>query len=865
MLMRMMIVGVVTLVATAAWGFAPDCNVTRGIYIHYRHLIPEKVWANWGTGYEVVEETPHSGDRCLKVVSEPGADGQGAGQMVEINQTEAAPLKISGWSRAEGVEGTEPDYRYSIYVDMTYADGESWPMKVAAFTPGSHDWEYAEVIVEPEKPVKSARFWVFIRGIGGTGWFDDLFVGAVDGDNLLQAPGFEKSLAPVTEKRDGILDTYEDLHANAIHTYMSLPNSEDADANLRTFLAAARERGMGVVVTPHASGPGIDNTDDPDFPQYYCVLGDWADRWYEALAGYAAYDFMGISLVPDEYNWTNGRLKRGYAKHRDEGVREFYAGLPTYCDCPVCHERFQEWYGEPLPEVGDWSRPPEQTDVYREFVDFRYRATTEWIARGAEAIKSVNPDIRADSLICVSPICSDFRLGTGVAWDMMGYGSRIDFPTTDPYILLHNYLGDSTHWYVTETTAHLVGCTPRRQAGIVIESSRLRAEHRPLDPVEIYGSALSAVSRGAKELAWWHYVHITGESEASQGETSYASAGGAYDLLERVDPWLDGAAPEKRVALLYSRASEEWFSFYTSPEPADILTHATDNTRYAFLAQKEVLYYLFRAGIPTDMFFLDQVSADELADYPVIVVPFAFAAGEAQVSLLRELAEAGKQVLIISEFGTVDELGAVLDEPALLDLCGLAQAPSGETTGALVAAGKTLPDFTVYADVRPAAGVETLATVDGGPAILSHAVGAGRVIFLAGEFGIGLPANTDNERKGREERVQPAELSAGHVAVISSLLDEMYGGPVSLLRSAPTGKDLEIAAMRNAAGETVLLAINWESEDLTCEVRLPEGAGASGAGWSIGPDGSVSEAAATVADGVASLDLAGQQAMVLRF
>jgi hypothetical protein len=49
MLMRMMIVGVVTLVATAAWGFAPDCNVTRGIYIHYRHLIPEKVWANWGT------------------------------------------------------------------------------------------------------------------------------------------------------------------------------------------------------------------------------------------------------------------------------------------------------------------------------------------------------------------------------------------------------------------------------------------------------------------------------------------------------------------------------------------------------------------------------------------------------------------------------------------------------------------------------------------------------------------------------------------------------------------------------------------------------------------------------------------------
>ena len=493
-------------------------------------------------------------------------------------------------------------------------DGESWPMKVAAFETGTHDWQYSELIIEPEKPLKSAQYWAFLRESEGTVWFDDLFFGPPDGENLLKSPGFEKKLDPDTSVRDEIFDTYERLHANAIHTYTHLPADEDSQEQLRTMLAAARERGMGVVVTMGLGALPIKDADDPNFPQYSCVNGDWGERWVAQLAEMAKYPFMGISVVPDEYNWRSAGFRRGLLKHQDDTVREFYENMPTYCDCPVCQQKFQEMYGEPMPEMGQWGRPPEQTDAYRKWIDFRYRSTTDWIARTVAAVKAANPDIRTDSLICVSPICSDFRLGTGVAWDMMGYDSDIDFPTTDPYILLHNYLGDSTHWYVTETTAHLVGCTPKRQAGIVIESSRLRAEHRPLDPVEIYGSALSAVSRNAKELAWWHYVHIAGQSGASQGESSFNCVGGVYELLERIDPWLEGAAPLKRVALLYSRASEEYFSFYTQPEPNEVLTHETDNLRYAFLAQKEVLYYLFRRGIPTDLYFLDQTSAEELAD-----------------------------------------------------------------------------------------------------------------------------------------------------------------------------------------------------------------------------------------------------------
>ncbi len=866
---------ILPLVASASWAYAPDCNVTRGIYVHARHLMRGSIWARWGGGYSFDEEQAHSGRHSLKCVNEPGGEGQGAGQSVELNQQTAAPLKIAGWSKAEGVAG-EKSYRYSIYVDLQYMDGESWPMKIAPFETGTHDWQYSEVIIEPKKPLKSARYWAFLRESEGTVWFDDLFFGPPDGENLLKSPGFETSEMGEPTERNEILDTYEKLHANAIHTYTSLPRKVGDFDPLADMLQAARERGMGVVVTMGLGALPIKDADDPNFPQYSCVNGDWGERWVAQLAEMAKYPFMGISVVPDEYNWRAAGFGRSLLKHKDERVAEFYKNLPTYCDCPVCQRKFQEMYGEPMPPMGKWSRPPEQTDAYRKWIDFRYRSTTDWIARTVAAVKAANPEIRTDSLICVSPICSDFRLGTGVAWDMMGYHSDIDFPTTDPYILLHNYLGDSTHWYVTETTAHLVGCTPKRQAGIVIESSRLRAEHRPLDPVEIYGSALSAVSRNAKELAWWHYVHITGQSQASQGESSFNCAGGAYDLLERIDPWLTGAHPLKRVALLYSRASEEYFSFYTSPKPNAILTHQTDNLRYPFLAQKEVLYYLFRRGIPADLYFLDQVSADELADYPTIVVPFAFAAGEQQARLLRQLAEAGKNLVIISEFGAVDELGAPNKPASLLELCGLAAAPTGEKQGTLsfaagspVLAGQSLDGFTIYADVKPDAATRILATVDGTPAVLERSVGAGRVVFLAGEFGIGLPANYDNEVKSREVRVLPSQLSSAHVAVLDALLDDLCPARASLITKAPAGKDLEVAAMRNAAGDLLLFAINWESEPLNCEVALPPGCAAQGAGFSLASTGAVSEvqgqAQQQAGETRLALDLAGQEARVLRF
>jgi hypothetical protein len=870
-LLLMAMAGAIALPAFGQTAHPRPSNVMRGVYVHARDLMAAHVWSEWGSsGFEFVDDDPRSGESCIRVTNTAGGQGGGAGQSVEINQQEPAPLKIAGWSRAEGVDEGGPDWQYSIYVDLTYVDGEAWSMRIAPFERGTHDWQYSETIIEPEKPLASARVYAFIRNIGGTAWFDDLFFGPPDGENLLKLPGFESNAASDFSPRQEVLSNLDALHANTIHSYINVPGSEREEQALCETLDALAERGYGVIETPHIAYGTFSNADDPAFPAYACVNGEWGDRWVEACETLAQYPFVGISVVPDEYNWDTGRLKQAYANHGDERVREFYEELPTYCNCEACQERFRVDYGEPLPEMGRWSRLPEQSEAYRNFVDFRYRCTTDLVRRAVDAVHSGPYETAADSLICVSPICSDYRLGTGVAWDMLGYETGIDFPTTDPYILLHNYLGDSTHWYVTETAMHLVGSTPKRQCGVVLEAGHLRAEHRPLLPVEIYGSALSSVARGAREIGFFHYVHLMQQTDAgkTQGQSAFDSVRGCYDLLERIDPWLEGAEPVKRVALLYSRASDEYFSYYLAGEQPnmDVLTHETDDPRYPFLAQKEVLYYLLRAGVPTDVYFLDQVSEEELADYATVIVPFPFAVREEQALMLENLARSGKFLVVISEFGSVDERGVPYERPALLELLGLAEAPGGETLGgpmAMTAGNAEIPgEFSVYESVIPADGAETLATVGGSNAIIAHRIGSGGVIFLAGEFGIRLPASYDNELRDRTVRILPSELSGGYARVLWETISQH-----ALANRPLPADDIELSLMRNAAGDLLLFAINWEERPVAVDVALP--VGGAGEGFRLREDGPVIPASLTAGPDaerfVLPLSLGAQEVVVLRF
>lgn len=778
--------------SACCWAYEPSSHITRGIYCSAQPLLSAAYWAPYGGNYAFSPEAAHTGQYSLKVVTNTTqSPGSGVVQIVQFNQAAPAPIKVSGWSKAVNVAEDIKDWRYAIYLDLTYEDGSPWHMQIASFSGGTHDWEYSETILHPKKAVAQARVYVFLRSRIGTAYFDDLYVGLVEGPNLLRNAGFEAEDREDKSTQKAIYETYKSLHANAIHTYMSgapdfwRDSDGKSNAHVRQFLSEARKQGIGVwLTTSEPPQPALQNAQDTNFPQYHCVNWRWGAAWTETLRLAAAYDFAGISVVPDEYNWTNTPLRDRYSRHSDPQIAEFYKQLPAMCNCPVCAALYEKAFGEKLPSLALGMSFPEASLPYLRYLKFRYDSTTQWIARNVQAIKAINPRIRADSLICVTPICSDRFWDPGVAWDRLGE-TGLDFPTTDPYILLHNYLGDSTHYYVTETAVHLTGSTPKRQCGIVLEASRLRKEYRELEPVEIYGSALSAVCHGAREIAYWHYSHLTDQSKTTdRADVSRACVRGVYGLLQAADAWLGGLHPPQLIAFLYSRASDDLWRFYAEHSGQNAPQNPENNLRYAAMAQKEVLYYLLRRGIPFDLYYLESVREKQLAPYRIIIVPFPLAIADSQFSMLKQLALHGKTIIFTSQWGSLDELGQKRPAPVFATLFNVKAPPQDPQT------------------------------------IMKWRLGKGSFIYLGDAYGYGLPVHRNNQKRTRQERIWPDPLHRERVAVWDKLLQEAcVKEPWTLAHF--TDKDVEATAVFNARQEPILLAINWENEPQKVALRAP--------------------------------------------
>jgi hypothetical protein len=132
-------------------------------------------WSTWQQGYRLTPGEGRGGSQCVVCERREGEGEFGASQTLTLNRTNIAPFIIRGWSKAENVSGS-PDNGYSLYVDITYADGTPLWGQTADFNCGTHDWEERQFVLLPDKPVKSLTSHCLFRGHTGKAWFDDASV-----------------------------------------------------------------------------------------------------------------------------------------------------------------------------------------------------------------------------------------------------------------------------------------------------------------------------------------------------------------------------------------------------------------------------------------------------------------------------------------------------------------------------------------------------------------------------------------------------------------------------------------------------------------------------------------------------------------
>jgi hypothetical protein len=820
--------------------------LVRGIYCHPGAALDSRLWAGYGSGFSWDHTVARTGATSIRCEVPTDGDAQGVCQTVEINQAEARPIVVSGWARLANVAGP-PSYKCSVYVDCRLQNGESWPMQTAIFDPAEGGWQHAEATYTPPSPIRSARVYAFLREKSGVAWFDDLYVGEIldengaRSDNLLKSPGFEQHPTRENPERKAFFEALDALHCNAFHFYRSvawdavrddksLPDIPEDDP-MRGFVRAAHQRNFGVWLTVGLGFPKIGSISDQDWPVYACVNNRWGKAYTRAVQHFARYGVDGIGVVPDEWTFSTGRLKRAYAKHADPDLLEAVNAMSSHAHCPICHTRFTAQTGYAFP---DMNAPWKTADpAWAALLDFRYGETAAWMQRTIAAAKKVNPDIVTDTMICVLPVCSDDRIGAGAAWDTVGRTTDLDCLQTDPYLLLHNYRGDSTHYYATETTIHLAAANWPRQAGVTLEASRLRPEHRPKDPAEVYGTALSCLMHGAREFFWWHLNHISGKTPYVDAPRAHRSAAAAYEVMEKMEPQILGARIPANILVLYSRRSEDtwhWLARARSNvasaatmeaqagDDGRPLRNVTGQERRGFIAHKNVLYWLLRRGYPFQTTFLEYPDPAKLRAAEVVLLPFALALTEEECVLVENTVSKGKTVILFDVAGPLDEMGRALPTPRLASLFG-DRLPDPEQSEPLVSNW-----------------------------------GKGRVVFLGGNAAERLFDEVEPQRD-RSKRVPLATFNSDLTATLESLV----GPHRSLFEQQP---DLDIEVTRAVGPDAdLILAINWDpAHEATLVLRDDVlGEANTATGLSITPDGTVREV--TVAG--PAVQLAPQQALLL--
>lgn len=145
-----------------------------------------------------VEENPHSGQRCLKIVVEAGAEPTWiATRQRGIHVVGGQRCRLTAWVRAQDVEGYA-----GWYVHVGNEDDPMITSHMAQAGDGAFDWTQVTLEFDTPEEANVASLGTVLRGTG-TAWFDDVALEAIDGEVALSARAGAPERLELAEMGDG--------------------------------------------------------------------------------------------------------------------------------------------------------------------------------------------------------------------------------------------------------------------------------------------------------------------------------------------------------------------------------------------------------------------------------------------------------------------------------------------------------------------------------------------------------------------------------------------------------------------------------------------------------------------------------------
>jgi len=348
----------------------------------------------------------------------------------------------------------------------------------------------------------------------------------------------------------------------------------------------------------------------------------------------------GLSLGGDEFF-----IYQGVDSESTESPICFFDGIKKSACKPECKDLFYEKYHfYPSREIkNNFSKLTAQWTV------FQYQQVANWFSEYNKMIKLVDSSAISTTLFRSA---EQNRVGYGIAYDVLGAAGNIDELSSNPYWSENSYLG---HFIFSNETKKLIGANANRKATITLQATPFFKPKSYKNPLMVYGPAFASIMHGIKGINYYKFDYLNVATPRSAAPT-IKKVFTFTKYLESIN--LNDFSVEKDVALLYSRASEDWWQLkYKKQVNKSLLGNLTQNG---------VMEVLFKESVPFDLFYLDQPDLlKNLDQYGVVILPFPYSISLQSYQKLNQLALNGAKILVVNKKGEVDELGVLYDYPLL--------------------------------------------------------------------------------------------------------------------------------------------------------------------------------------------------------